>query len=137
MSLERRGPVEHRIYVSGEGLAADGLAADLDTIPGVSVETRGSSDRLALDPATVSMVVAGLGTVNALIAALGTMWAAKIAASRRKPEDPPAVAVLHLHTDLDEIRVTVRPNGDVIATSGALPERLDDVTEVHLSRQPA
>jgi hypothetical protein len=129
--------VEHRIYVSGEGLAADGLAADLGKIPGVSVETRGSSDRLALDQATVSLVIAGLGTVNALIAALGTMWAAKIAASRRKSEDPPAVAVLHLHTDLDEIRVTVRPSGDVIATSGALPERLEDVTEVHLSRQPA
>jgi hypothetical protein len=65
------------------------------------------------------------------------MWAAKIAASRRKSEEPPPVAVLHLHTDLDEIRVTLRPNGDVIATSGAVPERLDDVTEVHLSSQPA
>lgn len=129
--------MEHRIYVSGEGLAADGLAADLDAIPGVSVETRGSSDRLALDPATVSLVVAGLGTVNALIAALGSMWAAKIAASRRRSEEPPAVPVLHLHTDLDEIRVTLRPSGDVIATSGALPERLEDVTEVHLSSQPA
>jgi hypothetical protein len=129
--------VEHRIYVSGEGLAADGLAADLDAIPGVSVETRGSSDRLALDPATVSLVVAGLGTVNALIAALGGMWAAKIAASRRRSEEPAAVPVLQVHTDLEEIQITLRPNGEVIATSGALPERLEDVTEVHLSRQPA
>lgn len=129
--------MEHRIYVSGEGPAADGLAADLDAIPGVSVETRGSSDRLALDPASVSLVIAGLGTVNALIAALGGIWAAKIAALRGRSADPPAVPVLHLHTDLDEIRVTLSPSGDVIATSGALPERLEDLTEVHLSRQPA
>lgn len=77
--------MEHRIYVSGDGPAADGLAAHLGTIPGVSVETRGSGDRLALDPASVSLVIAGLGSVNALIAALGGIWAAKIAAARGSP----------------------------------------------------
>jgi hypothetical protein len=129
--------VEHKIYVSGEGVAAERLAADLDAIPGVLVESRGSSDRLALDPATVSLVVAGLSTVNALIAALGSIWAARIAASRGRSGLPGAVPVLHLHTDLDEIRVTLHPSGDVMASSGALPERLEDVTEVRLSSQPA
>jgi hypothetical protein len=85
----------------------------------------------------VSLVVAGLGSVNALIAAVGGLWAAKIAAVSRKADEPPVRPVLHLHTDLDEIRVTLRPNGEVVATSGALPDQLEDVTEVHLSTEPA
>jgi hypothetical protein len=129
--------VDHRIYVSGEGVAAEGLAADLDGLPGVAVAPRHSGDRLAMDPAAVALVVAGLGTVNALIATLGTVWAARLSATRGSAPAAPARPVLHLHTDLDEIRVTVRANGDVVATSGPLPEHLDDIVEVRLTAEPA
>jgi hypothetical protein len=134
----RRGRVcvNHTISVSGQGATADGLAADLAGLPGVVVEPRRSSDRMAMDPAAVTLVVAGLGSVNALIAALGGMWAARISSSRGS-SDAPVQPVLHLHTDLDEIRVTIRSNGEVIAASGRLPDELDDITEVHLSTEPA
>jgi hypothetical protein len=128
--------VDHKINVSGQGALADGLAADLAAIPGVIVEPRRSSDRMALDPAAVTLVVAGLGSVNALIAALGSMWAARISSSRGSSHAP-VQPVLHLHTDLDEVTVTVRATGEVIATSGRLPDQLDDITEVHLSMEPA
>jgi hypothetical protein len=128
--------VDHKINVSGRGASADDLAADLAVLQGVTVQPRRSSDRMALDPAAVTLVVGGLGTVNALIATLGSMWAAKISSSRSSAQAPER-PVLHLHTDLDEIRVTVQASGEVIAASGRLPDQLEDITEVHLSTEPA
>jgi hypothetical protein len=129
--------VETKIRVTGEGsLAADGLAEEIATVPGIVVEPRRASDQLAMDPTSVTLIVGALGTVNAFIAALGSVVVAKLSSSRGHSQTP-VRPVLHVHTDLDEVRVTLGAAGEVVVTSGRLPSSLDDITEVHLSTEPA
>ena len=129
------GSTEHTIWVTAEGVSAGTLARELEDVPGVQVRERSPTDQLALDPASVSLIVAGLGSVNVLVTALATMWSARVKgrASEPEPEAAPTQLVLHLHTDADEVRVTVGRDGTVISTSAPLPAAVDDITDIHLA----
>ena len=96
---------------------------------------RAPSDHLALDPASVSLIIAGIGTVNALISALATVWAArsKQPAAAAAASEPSGQAVVHIHTDADEVRVIVGPNGTIVESSGPVPEAVEDITDIHLA----
>ena len=129
----------HHISVTAQGLDARTLTDLLDGIPDAEVLRRSPRDQLALDPLSVSLIVAGIGSVNALIGAMATVWAARVKqpAPRAQPEAAPAQTVLHVYTDTDEIRVTIGPGGTVVSSSAALPDAVDEITEVHLRIEPA
>lgn len=125
--------MSHTIAVTAQGQSAAALAQDLAAVPGVEVVERSGTDELALDPASVSLLVAGIGSVNALIGALATIWTAKLKQSSGGAAQAPAQTVVHIHTDADEVRVTVGPNGTVIETSAPLPASVEDITDIHLA----
>jgi hypothetical protein len=123
--------MSHTIAVTAQGQSARELAQDLAGVSGVEVVERSGTDELALDPASASLLVAGIGSVNALIGALATIWTAKLKQSSGGAA--PAQTVVHIHTDADEVRVTVGPNGTVIETSAPLPAAVEDITDIHLA----
>jgi hypothetical protein len=129
------GSNEHTIWVTAQGVSAGTLARELEEVPGVQVRERSPTDQLALDPASVSLIIAGLGSVNVLITALATMWSARVKghAAEPAPGSAPTQLVLHLHTDADEIRVTVGRDGTVVGTSAPLPAAVEDITDIHLA----
>jgi hypothetical protein len=124
----------HTISVTAEGRSAGALAEELAAVPGVQVVERARTDHLALDPASVSLIIAGIGTVNALISALATVWAARGKQSAAAPAAAdPGHAVVHVHTDADEVRVIVSPSGTIVESSAPLPAAVEDITDIHLA----
>jgi hypothetical protein len=118
----------NRVVLTAAGESAAELRSMMAGQPGLQVVDRTESERLALDQSSVSLIVGGLGTVNAFIAALVTVWIAKV----KKPASELPTVQLRLWTDSDEIHVTVDRSGTVIETRGTLPTETGDVTHVHL-----
>lgn len=128
--------MDHTIFLTVDGAAPDELAGALSAVDGLAVGSRVTTGGLALDPGTISLLVAGLGSVNTLIAALAGVWVAKLK-ERPTPAPAPARPVIHLHTDLDSVRVTLTGEGDVLEISGPLPESVEDIVEATLTTEPA
>jgi hypothetical protein len=129
--------MSHTISVTAQGQSAGALAQDLADVPGVEVVERRATDQLALDPASVSLLIAGIGSVNALIGALATVWTEKIRKRSGGDAPAPAQTVVHIHTDADEVRVTVGPDGTVVETSASLPAAVEEITDIHIAAAPA
>jgi hypothetical protein len=127
--------MDHRVRIRAEGLTAEALTRELETVPGAQVASGRREDALALDPNAVSVIVAGFGTVNALIGALATVWAATRRQAGASPTPPAAqpAAVLEVHTDLDQFRVVVSASGVILEAPGTLPSSVEDVTEIHIA----